>query len=70
MKAAELRDVKRIEAEERNAKWQALSFEQQIASLDKTFGKDKGAAKQRTKIARQIATRDAAAVVKKSKKAK
>lgn len=68
MKAVELRDVKRAEAEERNAKWQALSFEQQLANLDKSFGKNKGAAKQRLKIARQISARDAAAVSKKTKK--
>ena len=67
MKAAELRDIKRAEGEKRNAKWQALTFEQQLTSLDKTFGKGKGATKQRVKIARQITVRDAKSV-KKAKK--
>ena len=48
------KEQKRREAEERNAKWAALSFDKQIAYLDKMFGKDKGAAKQRLKIAKQI----------------
>jgi len=34
----------------RNEKWAALSFQQQLDSLDKTFGVDLGAAKQRAKI--------------------
>lgn len=56
MKAIEIKEQKRKEAEARNEKWRSLSFEKQIAHLDNLFGKDKGAAKQRAKIALAIAT--------------
>ena len=62
---AERKATKRAEAEERNAKWAALTFEAQIAQLDKTFGKGKGATKQRLKIAEKIKIRDAASNKKK-----
>lgn len=67
MKAAELRQIKREEAEKRNAAWQALSFEQQLEQLDKLFGKGKGATKQRAKIALKIAQRDLDQVTGKAK---
>ena len=52
------KEQKRKEAEERNSKWAALTYEDQISYLDKTFGLGRGAAKQRIKIAHQIAFRD------------
>jgi len=60
MNSVTTKDRKRSEAEARNAAWAALSFEDQLASLDKTFGKGNGAAKQRAKIASKISARDAA----------
>jgi len=56
--ARENKELKRAQAEERNAIWSALSFEEQLNQLDITFGKDKGAAKQRLKIAKKIQLRD------------
>lgn len=69
MKAS--KDQKRREAEQRNAKWAALSFDEQIAYLDKLFGKDQGAAKQRAKIAKrmEITANASAKKVKKNEKA-
>jgi len=61
------REQKNKEAIERNSKWEALSFEQQLQSLDQTFGKDQGAVKQREKIMKKIQVRDSASK-KKGKK--
>ena len=61
------KEQKRQEATERNAKWAAMSFEKQIAHLDAMFGKDKGAAKQRAKIAKKMQI-DSTASAKKTKK--
>lgn len=66
MKAS--KEQRRHAAEERNAKWAALSYKEQIAYLDKMFGKDKGAAKQRLKIAKQIEVAANASAKKKEKK--
>ena len=41
---------KREEAEERNARWAALSYKDQLASLDRRLGKGQGARKQRKRI--------------------
>jgi hypothetical protein len=45
---------KQREAIERNDRWAALTFVQQIAELDKTFGVGQGAQKQRAKIAAKM----------------
>ena len=63
------KEQRRSEAEERNAKWAALSFDKQIAYLDNMFGKDLGAAKQRLKIAKQKEIAANASVKKTKKKA-
>jgi len=64
------KEQKRNEAIARNEKWAALTFEQQLESLDKTFGKDKGATKQRLKIAKKIAKRDEKPVITATQKPK
>ncbi len=64
------KELKHKQAVERNARWAALSFESQLEQLDKTFGKDQGAAKQRAKIAEKIKIRDAAPAKKDAKKSK
>jgi hypothetical protein len=48
------RQRRREEAEVRNSKWAALTPQQQLDSLDTTFGKDLGCAKQRAKIQKKI----------------
>lgn len=55
---AQRKEQKRNEAIARNEKWASLTFEQQLESLNTTFGKDKGATKQRAKIAAKILKRD------------
>ena len=67
MKAS--KEQRRHDAEERNAKWAAKSHKEQIAYLDKMFGKDKGAAKQRLKIAKQMEVAANASAKKTKKKA-
>ena len=62
------KEQKRREAEERNAAWAALTFEQQLESLDRAFGEGKGATKQRVKIHEKIQLRDAQPEPKKNKK--
>lgn len=62
------KEQKRREAEERNAAWAVLTFEQQLESLDRAFGVGKGATKQRAKIAKKIELRDTQPEPKKSKK--
>jgi hypothetical protein len=47
---AERRAERRKEADQRNRNWQSLSLLDQIAALDKRFGKGLGAQKQREKI--------------------
>ena len=46
----ERRETRRKEAFQRNAYWQSLSLLDQISELDKRFGKDIGAYRQRAKI--------------------
>jgi hypothetical protein len=48
------RQRRREEADVRNAKWAALTPQQQILKLDVVFGAGKGAVKQRTKIQKRI----------------
>lgn len=67
---AQRRETKRNEATARNEKWAALTFEAQLESLDKTFGKDQGATKQRIKISAKIAKRDQKPVVTATQKPK
>lgn len=43
---------KREEAEVRNEAWRQLSPQEQLAELDKRFGKGKGATKQRKRLAK------------------
>ena len=62
--------TKREQAEARNAKWAAKSFDEQIAYLDNLFGKGKGAAKQRAKIAKQMEVAAVAPAKKKTAKKK
>jgi len=56
MKAS--KEQKRKEAEERNAKWAALSYEEQLEHINSVFGVDRGATKQRAKIAKLMKLRD------------
>lgn len=49
-----MKETKRKEAETRNGKWASLTFQQQLDSLDATFGKDQGASKQRAKILKKM----------------
>lgn len=56
MKASKNRRAE--EAKVRQTKFDALTFEQRIAKLDKIFGRGKGAVKERAKIAKQIEKRD------------
>jgi hypothetical protein len=58
MKQIDIKTRKHTEALERNAKWEALSFEAQLKQLDTMFGQGLGAAKQRAKIAKKINVRD------------
>lgn len=53
-KRTDREDLRRKEADERNAQWRALTPEQQLKELDKRGVK---ASKQRMKIERLIATR-------------
>ena len=46
--------VRRIEAEGRQSVWDDLTPAQQIATLDRRLGKDKGAKKQRARIAKAL----------------
>ena len=52
------KERKHNEAVARNEKWATLTFEKQLQHLDEMFGLDQGAAKQRTKILKQIKKRD------------
>lgn len=53
------RAERRAKAEEIVAGWQSLSYEDQLKTLDRRFGKGVGATKQRAKIAKRIEERDA-----------
>ena len=44
-------EMRRVEAQERDALWAALSDVEKLASLDKRLGKGKGAMQQRAKLA-------------------
>lgn len=46
--------MKRAEGEKRNAAWQALTPQAQLAELDRRFGVGKGAGKQRAKLAKRM----------------
>jgi hypothetical protein len=59
MKQFDIKTQRREEAETRNVQWASKTFEQQIDYLDNLFGKDKGAAKQRSKISAKMKIRDA-----------
>ena len=59
------KEQKRNEAIARNEAWASLSYEKQLQHIDKMFGKDKGATKQRLKIHQKIQIRDAASKKKK-----
>ncbi len=48
------RERRKKEAAERNRNWRSLSLVDQLTELDKRFGKDQGAAKQRAKIKAMI----------------
>lgn len=52
------KEQKRKEAEERNAKWASLTYEEQLTQINTLFGVDRGATKQREKIAKLVAIRD------------
>jgi len=52
------KEQKRKEAVERNAKWAALSYEEQLQQINDLFGVDRGATKQRAKIAKLMKLRD------------
>ena len=45
-----IKRIKRQEAEKRNKEWQKKSAKEQLNYLDKLFGKNKGASKQRKKL--------------------
>lgn len=49
------KDRRRKEAEERNARWAALTPAEQLAELDKRFGAGIGATKQRARLNTLIA---------------
>lgn len=49
------RERRQKEATQRNRDWQSMSLVEQLAELDRRFGKDTGAAKQRAKIKELIA---------------
>jgi hypothetical protein len=46
--------TKREEALERNAKWASLSIREQLATLDRRFGENQGAKKQRTRLTAKL----------------
>lgn len=48
-------------ATRRNEKWRALSLVEQRSELDRRLGRDKGAVKQRSKLARKMHILDTAA---------
>lgn len=48
------RIMRRIEGEKRNARWARLTCEQQWAELDRRLGVNKGATRQRTKLAKAL----------------
>jgi len=52
------KEQKQKEAQERNEKWAALSYEEQLNQINTLFGVDRGATKQRAKIAKLMAIRD------------
>lgn len=47
-------EIKRAEADERNAAWAKLSPSQQLEALDRRLGKGVGAAKQRARLLERI----------------
>lgn len=49
------RQTRREQGDARNAAWRGLSFLEQVAILDSRLGKDKGAKRQRAKIAAGLA---------------
>ena len=48
------KQIKQTEAAVRNEAWAKLTYEQQLADLDRRLGKDIGAKKQRAKIQSKI----------------
>ncbi|NIN64192.1 MAG: hypothetical protein GTO63_05735, partial [Anaerolineae bacterium] len=61
------RERRQTQAQERQAHWAGLTYEQQLASLDERLGEGQGAEKQRARIAAAIAERDAPKPEKKPK---
>jgi hypothetical protein len=55
------KDQKREEAKTRNAAWDALSLERQMADLDRRLGKGQGAKRQRERLIALIESRADAA---------
>ena len=49
------REEKRAAGEVRNAAWAVLTPTEQLKELDRKFGIDKGATRQRTKLAKKLA---------------
>jgi hypothetical protein len=56
-RSAERRAERRLRAEEMTEGWRSLTFEEQLAALDRRLGKDVGAKKQRARIKAAIAKR-------------
>ena len=54
MKQQEVKELRNQRAIERNEHWQALTPQQQLDELDLRLGVNKGAKKQRAKIAKQL----------------
>jgi hypothetical protein len=50
----ERKNTRRKEADQRNKDWQTLSLADQLVELDKRFGKNQGAKKQRERITNWI----------------
>lgn len=48
------KEEKRIEADERDVHWRGLTFNDQIAALDRRLGVGRGATKQRTRLTSQV----------------
>jgi len=55
---------RRVEAEERNKKWAALTTQQKLDALDARLGRGQGARYQREKLANQLKTEKELAAVK------
>ena len=52
--AEEIKEIKRQEAQERQAEYDSLTVEQKLKRLDDKLGKGKGAKKQRAKLKKQL----------------